>query len=403
VILAFLTGGMSHLDTIDPKPEAPEEIRGSFRTIKTSVPGIRFGEHLPRLARALRELTLVRSMRTLTLVHEPATHRLLCGVDQTSAGTGNIASRHDRPHLGALLAWSRPELAGVPPAVVLPTRLRSAGNYPGQNAGFLGARYDPWFVLGNPTAANFGPGTLVLPEDVAGDRLEDRGALLAAVDRLERDAAAGAMDAHRRQAMSILTSDACRHAFDLGREHANVRARYGRTFMGQGLLLARRLVEAGVPLVQVNMGPNEAWDTHGDNFQALRTDLLPPFDRALSALVEDLTLRGLRDDVLVVATGEFGRAPRVGQAVPGGCGASRNGRDHWAGVFSLLAFGAGVGRGHVLGGSDRFAAYPATASYTPADLGASFLHALGVDRMAHLRDDLGQWVPVNTGTPIPWG
>jgi uncharacterized protein (DUF1501 family) len=403
VILAHLTGGLSHLDSLDPKPDAPQEIRGSFSTIATALPGIRFTEHLPRLAQALGDMTLIRSMRTMTLVHEPAVHRLLCGVDQTPPGTGNTASRRDRPHLGSLLALSRPDLTSVPPCVVLPTRLRSLGNYPGQNAGFLGARYDPWFVTGDPAAANFGPGNLGLPEDISVNRLSDRDALLASIDRLERSAPAAALAAHHQQAIGILTANTCRDAFELGREHPTVRERYGRNRMGQGLLLARRLVEAGVPLIQVNMGQSEAWDTHADSFTMLSNQLLPPLDRGLSALLEDLTLRGLRDEVLVVVATEFGRAPRVGLAVPGGCGAAMNGRDHWAGVFSILAFGAGVGRGQVLGASDRFAAYPASASYTPADLGATILHALGVNQALVLRDDSGQSFLVNAGTPIAWG
>jgi hypothetical protein len=403
VILAFLTGGMSHLDSIDPKPEAPKEIRGTFNTIKTALPGVRFTEHLPRLAAALGEMTLVRSMQTPTLVHEQAAHRMLCGVDQTPPGTGNTASRRDRPHLGSLLALARPDLTGVPAAVVLPNRLQALGNYPGQNAGFLGARYDPWFVLGDPNAANFGPGNLALPAEVSVERLGERSELLSAIDNLERSAASGSMDAHRQQAIGILTANTCRDAFDLSREHPAVRGRYGRNRMGQGLLLARRLIEAGVPLVQVNMGNSEMWDTHGDNFRLLKDTLLPPLDRSLTALMEDLTLRGLRDEVLVVVTGEFGRAPRLGQAVPGGCGASPNGRDHWGNVFSMLAFGAGVGRGQVLGASDRLAAYPATTPYGPADVGANVLQALGVNLSAVLRDDTGQSFPVNSGTPIPWG
>jgi hypothetical protein len=173
--------------------------------------------------------------------------------------------------------------------------------------------------------------------------------------------------------------------------------------MGQGLLLGRRLIEAGVPLVQVNLGESNVWDTHTDNFTRLKEILLPPFDRAVSALVDDLEERGLLDEVLVVVTGEFGRTPWVGMPIKGGAGATPTGRDHWPGVFSLLAFGAGVGRGQILGASDRRAAYPAGAAYTPADLGANILRALGVDPAGELRDAFGQPFRVNTGTCIPWG
>jgi hypothetical protein len=402
VILAHLPGGMSHIDTLDPKPEAPQEIRGTFGTIPTAVAGVRFTEHLPRLADALAEMTVIRSMRTPTVVHEQAAHRLFSGVDQTPPGSTNAASRHDRPHLGSLVSWARPQAPGLPSAVVLPNTLRFTGNYPGQNGGFLGGRFDPWFVIGDPNAANFGPGALSLHADNNLDRLAERESLLEAIDNLERDAATSAMDSHHQAALGILTASTCRDAFDLSREHPSVRNRYGRNRMGQGLLAARRLVEAGVPLVQVNLGLTEVWDTHVGNFTRLRNQLLPPFDLALSALVEDLTQRGLRDDVLVVAASEFGRGPRIGQAVPGGCNAGPDGRDHWGSVFSILAFGAGVGRGQVLGASDRIGAYPASASYTPADLGASMLQALGIDPNMMLRDDLGQTYPINSGTPIPW-
>jgi uncharacterized protein (DUF1501 family) len=408
VILAFCPGAPSHLETLDPKPDAPPEIRGSFGTIATALPTVRFGEHLPAVARRLDRLTLVRSMTTTSPVHELAVHRLFAGVNETPPNTGVAASRHDRPHLGALLAASRTMPPGIPPAVVLPTRLTFEGAvFPGQNAGFLGARYDPWHLVGDVTAPGFGPASLVLPEGLDLARLHDRSRLLAVVDaqrrELDRQAAGSTLDERRRQALALLTSTACRDAFDLAREEPRRRDRYGRTLMGQGLLLGRRLVEAGVPLVQVNLGESNVWDTHTDNFTRLKDVLLPPFDRAVSALVDDLAERGLWDEVLVVVTGEFGRTPRVGVPIKGGAGATPTGRDHWPGVFSLLGFGAGVGRGQVLGASDRHAAHPASASYTPADLGANILSALGVNPSAEIRDALGQPFRVNAGVSIPWG
>jgi uncharacterized protein (DUF1501 family) len=229
---------------------------------------------------------------------------------------------------------------------------------------------------------------------------------LAAIDaqrrELDRQQACEALDDFRRQALALLTTSACRDAFDLAREDPKLRDRYGRTLMGQGLLLGRRLVEAGVPLIQVNLGESNVWDTHTDNFSRLKDGLLPPFDRAVSALADDLTARGLLDDVLVVVTGEFGRTPRIGMSIKGGAGATPTGRDHWPGVFSGLAFGAGVGRGHVLGASDQTGSHPASPAYTPADLAASILRALGVDLDAVIRDPLGQPLRVNAGSPIPW-
>lgn len=407
VILAFCPGAPSHLETLDPKPDAPAEIRGSFATIATALPGVRLSEHLPALARCLDRVTLVRSMATTSPVHELAVHRLFGGVTETPANTGVAASRRDRPHLGALLAAARPAPRGLPSSVVLPTRLTFEGAvFPGQNAGFLGARYDPWHLVGDPTAPGFGPANLTLPEGLDRDRLRRRTTLLSLIDAqrrdLDRQAACSVLDEHRRKAISILTSPACRTAFDLEREEPRRRDRYGRTLMGQGLLLGRRLIEAGVPLVQVNLGDSNVWDTHTDNFTRLQNTLLPPFDRAVSALIDDLTDRGLREEVLVIVTGEFGRTPRIGMPIKGGAGATPTGRDHWPNVFSLLAFGAGVGRGQVLGASDRQAAHPASASYTPADLGANILRALAVPPEAEIHDMFGQPFRVNSGAPIPW-
>jgi hypothetical protein len=407
VILAFCPGAPSHLETLDPKPDAPREIRGSFGTIATALPGVRLGEHLPELARHLDRMTLVRSMTTTSPVHELAVHRLFGGVNETPPNTGVAASRRDRPHLGALLAAHRASRTGLPPAVIFPTRLTFEGAiFPGQNAGFLGARYDPWHLVGDPNGPEFGPANLALPEDLHLPRLQGRSALLATVDAQRRDLdqqpAGGTLDDHRRRAIALLTSPSCRAAFDLAREDPKLRDRYGRTLMGQGLLLGRRLVEAGIPLVQVNLGESNVWDTHTENFTRLKDILLPPFDRAVSALVDDLSARGLFDDILVIVTGEFGRTPRIGTPIKGGAGATPTGRDHWPDVFSLLAFGAGVGRGLVLGASDRMASHPASAAYTPADLAANLLQALGVDPLAKIHDTLGQSFQVNTGTPIPW-
>lgn len=407
VILAFCPGGPSHLETFDPKPDAPREVRGEFATIATAMPGVRVGEHLPELARRLDRLTMVRSMMTTSPVHELAVHRLLGGVTAPPSGTGVAATRNDRPHLGALVAAARGAPPGIPPAVILPTDLTFEGTtFPGQNAGFLGARFDPWHLVGDPGDPGFAASVLELPAELGPERTRERSDWLGVVDaqrrELDRSAAGRTLDEFRRRAMDVLASGRCRHAFDLAREDPRIRDRYGRTLMGQGLLLGLRLVEAGVPLVQVNLGESNVWDTHEKNFSRLRDVLLPPFDRAVSALIDDLDRRGLWDEVLVVVTGEFGRTPRVGQPIKGGAGAKPDGRDHWPGVFSLLAFGAGVGRGRVLGESDRLASFPTTAAYSPADLAASVLQALGVDPSHTLTDSFGQPFPVNSGTPIPW-
>ena len=305
VILAFCTGGISQLDTFDPKPDAPSEIRGDFGTIATALPGVRVCEHLPGLARRLGRATLVRSMTTPTLIHEPAAHRIFGGVDETPAGTGAAATRSDRPHLGALAAAVAPGRSptDLPHSVVLPTRLNFEGAvFPGQDAGFLGPRFDPWHLVGDPTEPGFGPTELTLPEGLTPARLDARSALLATVEAQRRaidrrlDSPTAILDHARRRAGELLASPRCRDAFDLAGEDPRLRDRYGRTLMGQGLLLGRRLVEAGVPLVQVNLGESNVWDTHANNFGRLKDGLLPPFDRAVSALMDDLDARGLWDE-----------------------------------------------------------------------------------------------------------
>jgi hypothetical protein len=407
VLLAFCPGGPSHLETFDPKPDAPRDVRGEFDSIATAIPGVRLGQYLPGLAGRLDRMTLVRSMMTTSPVHELAVHRLLGGVTEPPPGTGVAATRNDRPHLGALVAAARRPRNGIPPSVILPTRLTFEGTtFPGQNAGFLGARSDPWHLVGDPSDPGFAASVLSLPTEIDLARGQERASFLGVVDRQRREfehsTAVQDFDEFRRRAMDVLVSGECRRAFDLSREDPRLRDRYGRTLMGQGLLLGLRLVEAGVPLVQVNLGDSNVWDTHENNFGRLKDVLLPPFDQAVSALIDDLDARGLWDEVLVIVTGEFGRTPRVGQPIKGGAGAKPDGRDHWPSVFSLLAFGAGVARGHVRGASDRLASFPRTAAYSPADLAANILHALGIDPTGILTDAFGRPFPVNSGTPIPW-
>lgn len=408
VLLAFCPGGPSQLETFDPKPDAPAEVRGSFGTIATAVPGVRVCEFLPEVARRLDRTTLVRCMTTTSPVHELAVHRLLGGVNETPSGTGVAASRLDRPHLGALLAACPNAPApspGLPPAVILPTNLTFEGaTFPGQNAGFLGARYDPWHLIGDITDPRFGPASLTLPDFLSASRIHHRTSLLAEIDAQRRhlDESLDTLDDLRARAVEILLSPACRIAFDLQREEPRLRDRYGETIMGQGLLLGRRLIEAGVPLVQVNLGESNVWDTHENNFNRHKDILLPPFDRAVSALIDDLEQRNLLDEILVVVTGEFGRTPVIGQPIKGGAGAKPDGRDHWPSVFPLLAFGGGVKRGNVLGASDRLAAYPTSNPFTPADLAHTLLAALGVNLDAELQDQLARPFRINDGSSIPW-
>jgi hypothetical protein len=406
-VLFLLHGGPSQLDIWDLKPAAPVEVRGEFRPIATSVPGIRVVEHLPRLARLAEHFTIVRSMTHTTLFHNSATYLVTTGQAPLRDLIEFTPSENDFPHLGAQLAHKRPSV-NVPTAVSLPDSV-SDGPYttPGQGGGFLGARYAPFRIEGDPNAEGFAVDGLAAAEPGAG-RLDQRRSLLSNIDRqhgwlaAERDVAR--MDRYQQRAFALLKSDATRRAFELSREGVRARERYGRHKYAQSLLLARRLVEAGVRLVTVYWGgrvnnPLPHWDTHFNNNRRLKEELLPPFDQCFSAFLEDLHQRGLLASTLVVCMGEFGRTPRFGQFT--GNGVNETGRDHWAQCYSLVVAGGKAGGGRVLGRSDRFAAYPADDPYTPQDLTASILHALGVNPQEQVRDAFGRPVPLSNGRVRP--
>ena len=404
-VLFLLHGGPSQLDTWDLKPSAPAEVRGAFRPVATTVPGLHLVEHLPRLARLAHRFTVVRSMTHTSLFHNSATYLVTTGQPPPRELIAFAPSENDFPHLGAQVALLRPGPAHLPTAVSLPDPVGD-GPYPtpGQNAGFLGARYAPFRIEGDPSADDFVVDGLAAGPELCGQRLAGRRSLLQAVNehlgRLADDRRVEQLDRHQQQAYTLLTRDATRRAFDLAREEPRVRQRYGRHKYGQSLLLARRLVEAGVRLVTVYWGgrvnnPLPHWDTHVDNNRRLKEELLPPFDECFSAFLEDLDGRGLLRDTLVVCTGEFGRTPRFGQFTGNGVDAS--GRDHWAQCYSLVVAGGAAGGGRVLGRSDRIAAYPAEDPYTPQDLAATLLHALGVNPHEQVRDGFGRPVPLSTG------
>jgi len=398
VILVLLTGGMSQLDTLDMKPDAPSEIRGEFSPIATAVPGIQVCEHLPRLAARMRHWALVRSLSHKENGHLPATHRLLTGApmpNQRGSDLDNVLSRRDWPCYAAGLNYVRPRSDGVPSGVTLPHSLIEGPlTWPGQHAGFLGAAHDPVLVTQDPNSPNFRMDSYRLPDDADPSRMVHRRRLL---DRI--DSASGAADPFRRhqeRAFQMLTSGRVAEAFRLDREPDRVRDRYGRNQFGQSLLLARRLVQAGVPVIQANMGIVQSWDTHADNWGRLKTQLLPWLDQGLAALVDDLEAEGRLGDTLVAALGEFGRTPRV-STLPG---STQPGRDHWASVYSGLFAGGGVRGGRVIGRSDRSSAFPVSDAYTPYDVGATVYQMLGVDADAEIRDALNRPSRLNTGRTI---
>jgi hypothetical protein len=406
-VLFLLHGGPSQLDIWDMKPDAPAEVRGEFRPADTSAPGVRITELLPLTARQAHRFTLVRSMTHSAINHNAATYFVTTGSPPPREQIAFTPTENDFPHLGAQLALAAPARGTVPTAASLPDPV-SDGPYPcpGQGGGFLGAAYAPFAVQGDPNDDDFAVDGLRQPAD--GGRTAGRQALLRAVDhglgRLADERQVENLGRCQQQAFALLTSEATRRAFDMGAESDRVRERYGRHKYGQGLLLARRLVEAGVRLVTVYWGgrvnnPLPHWDTHFDNNRRLRDELLPPFDQCFSAFLEDLAQRGLLDETLVVCMGEFGRTPRFGQFT--GNGVNETGRDHWAQCYSLLVAGGGQPGGRVVGRSDRFAAYPADDPVAPPDLAASLLDALGVDPGRQVRDAFGRPIPLSGGQLKP--
>lgn len=396
VIMVFCTGAPAHQDMWDLKPQAPVEVRGEFQPIDTNVPGIQIGPHLPLMAKLADKYAIVRSMTHQLPGHEQGTHFMLTGVNQLPPGATHMASRNDWPCYASAVQYLRPSADGLPSGVLLPTYLHNGYGFSGQSGGFMGSKYDPWQLTRDPNAADFKLDELQLLPGLTVERVNDRRALLANLDQQRRDldaaASVGNLSARMRDAYTLLTTGAkFREAFDLDRETPEMRERYGRHAFGQSLLLARRLVEAGMPVVQANMGSMNNWDTHGSNFKQLKDRLLPPFDRGLAALLTDLDERGLLAETLVVVVGEFGRTPQINATA---------GRDHWSGVFSAVLTGAGVVGGQVVGASDAQAAYPMTRGWYPADLGATVYTALGIDPASQIIDRLGRPHQLNAGEVI---
>jgi hypothetical protein len=403
VILIFLTGAPSHQDMFDLKPDAPAEVRGEFKPIASRTPGLLISEHLPRFAACSDKYAIVRSMTHGLPSHEHATHMVLTGIDKMPVGSTHMASRSDWPCFASGLDFVRPRRDGMPNGVMLPTYLNNGYGFSGQDAGVLGAKHDPWHIKQDPNSAGFRVDNLSLPVGLSINDLGNRTRLLADLDRqkavLESARPESEFRGFQERAISTLSASQLSRAFDLDRESPRLRDDYGRHSFGQSLLLARRLVEAGVPIVQANMGTMNNWDTHNNNFKQLKERLLPPLDRGVPALLNDLETRGLLDETLVVMVGEFGRTPKLGGNV-GTPSYVPDGRDHWAGVFFALFAGAGVRGGQVIGNSDKIAAYPASAGYYPSDLGATIYTALGIDPGSVVTDRQGRPMQLNSGEVI---
>jgi hypothetical protein len=383
VILLWLGGGPSQLDMYDLKPSAPVEIRGEFKPIKTNVPGIQIGEHLPLQARHADKMSIIRSVTHTNAGHGMGTHWLMTGYVPTIEINDNL-----NPSCGSIVARMRgANSASLPPYVCLPSPPPSA------NAAYLGVAYNPFSPGDDPNNPGFQVRDAKLSPRVDLARFKDRRRLLREVDNLRRDVdtqgTAAGFDRFYKDAFDIVTSAKCRAAFDVHKEDARLRDRYGRNTVGQSTLLARRLVEAGVTYVTVNTG---GWDTHGNNFQELKKNLLPTYDRALAALLEDLYDRGLDKKVLVISYGEFGRTPRINPQA---------GRDHWPGAMSVVMAGGGLKMGQVIGSTDRSAEYPQTRAVGPQDVLATMYHVLGIDYRHEFYDGGQRPIPIlNEGKPI---
>lgn len=401
-IFVFLWGAPSQFETWDPKPDAPDGIRGEFGVTRTKLPGVLFGELIPALAARNDRFTIIRTCAQTSTHHQSAAYEALTGYPPSKDIVALTASPADHPNLGAVVSKYAPGRSALPRFVQLPQLASDVGNLtPGQFGGFLGRQHDPLAILKDPSDPAFTSVELGLPTEVSSSRLEQRKALLGIVDQqaklLDSSTEARALNVYQERAVGLLTSPAVKRAFDLGKESGPLRERYGHNTLGQSCLLARRLVEAGVKLVTVCSGfngktPQDAWDTHSNNFRLLKDKLLPPMDRAVSALLDDLGQRGLLQKTLVLVMGEFGRTPKINKNA---------GRDHWHHCYPVLLAGGGVKGGLVVGQSDRSGAYPVRGRVCgPGDICATVYRCLGISPESEMIDQLSRPLPLTRGTPI---
>ncbi|MCH8828585.1 MAG: DUF1501 domain-containing protein [Planctomycetes bacterium] len=402
VVLVFLPGGGSHIDMFDPKPDS-SNVKGEFGVIDTAIPGVQFSDKMTGLAARADKLAVVRSMRHGDNRHLSGTHNALTGTVQPSRGNSNQAkslSRSDWPSYGSAMSYLRPRTDRIPSQVTVPNPLiEGVLVWPAQHAGFLGPKYDPFVLKDDPNSKNYKVKGLSLIDGLNASRMKSRRTLLQQIDQGPKGvntSLQGRKYSEQQQvAFSMLTSSKLKSALDINAEPAKVRDRYGRHKYGQTLLLARRLVEMEMPVIQANMGHVQMWDTHVNHFPRLRT-MLPALDKGISALLDDLSARGLLEQTLIVCVGEFGRTPRIsplaGQKVPG--------RHHWASGYSALFAGGGVRGGQVIGQTDKIGGHPLTTPFHPNDMGATIYTALGIDPKTMIPDRTGRPRHLNRGKVI---
>jgi hypothetical protein len=397
-IFVFHYGGPSQLETWDPKPEAPLEVRGPCTPIETNVSGTRISEYLPQMSRVMNHVTLVRSLHHPMRNHNSAAAEMLTGKTPLR---GDLELLGDDPLGPPCLGSALTAVLGLPADglahAALPYVMYNVVQLPGQTAGFLGARFERFQIEGDPNRPDFQVRSLTLPEDVSAQRFTDRTRLSRTLDRQPSDAhSVTAMNEHFEKAFSSLGSRRLQLAMEMQREPDSLRERYGRNLLGQSLLLARRLVEGGVRMISVFDGQANCqtcnWDSHNDNFGRHKDVLVPPMDRGLSALISDLADRGLLESTLVISVGEFGRTPRLN--------ANQAGRDHWPDVFTAMLAGGGAPGGTIIGASDGIGAYPARDPVSPGDLAATLFSQFGIDPSRELIDPTGRPHRLAEGLPL---
>jgi len=402
-IILYLSGGPAQLDTFDPKPDAPEDIRGEFKTIQTSLSGVRFSELLPNAAKWMHKSALVRTMFHEHNDHGRGSYWMFTGYPYLgSVPDVNSMSRADMPHMGSVLAKLAPGKGPMFPFAIVPHRMDVAGGRrAGQFAGALGGKYDPLLTGGNPNDNDFKLDHIPLAASIETSVMKRRLSLVdqlnAQTSQLNELAMSQAIKDNQARAMDVLSSPAVKKAVDLSAISKEERERYGRNLFGQSVMLGKRLLDSGARLVQCNwqraQGSNGfAWDTHWNNFSAHKEELVPPFDRAFHALMTDLDKSGQLDETLVVVAAEFGRSPKITR--------SNAGREHWPDCYSVLFAGGGIKGGQVYGQSDKNAAYPAVNPVTPADFTATIYHCLGIDPSGETHDQMDRPIALSKGAPI---
>lgn len=405
VILFWLNGGPAQHETWDPKPNAPLEVRGPFQPIATRTNGLQVCELMPRTAQLTDKIAVLRAVVTGDNAHSSSGYAMLTGVPHIPLNAESVTAKAPNlwPCADSIVRLFRASKNGLPASVVLPEHVWNDGNFPwpGQDAGFLGRKFDPWLIPCDPNSPQFKIPDLSFPDDVTASRFDHRRRLLEQVNgRIDETLSASPVRRYSdeaRQANGLLGGSAARQAFDLSQEPDALRDRYGRSRYSQSVLLARRLVESGVSVVRINWTriagkPNQGgWDTHSAHSQSCKEFLMPMMDQAYSALLEDLNERGLLDQTLVVWLGEFGRTPKFN---------ANAGRDHWGSVFSIALAGAGVRGGIVHGSSDRHAAFPVEGRVEPHDVLATIYHSLGLRPETEIHDALGSPQPISRGSII---